>query len=162
VSEEQSNLKNILIGVGVVVICIVAVVLSLPKKTNITSAGQAYYSDDDGASWFADDADKVVPFDHGGKQAVKALVFECGGKKFVARLERMTAQKQRFVQDAAAAAKAGAAPPPTPPGAGPFDWGIEAKKPGDARWIASSDLKRFAPLLQVSCADGGTPEPVLP
>src|SRR2546429_9827812 len=49
----------------------------------------AYYSDDDGRSTFVDEVDKLVPFDHGGKQAVRAFVYRCGsGKPFVGYLTR--------------------------------------------------------------------------
>src|SRR5688500_20263081 len=58
---------------------------------------QTFYSDDDGATWFADSDSKVPPFDHNGKQAVRARGYKCGGKTFVNHLARYTPElKQRL------------------------------------------------------------------
>jgi hypothetical protein len=54
---------------------------------------RAYFSDDDGGSFFSDSLAKLPPFDHGGNQAVAAAVFRClgsGGPPFIGYLERYT------------------------------------------------------------------------
>ena len=58
-----------------------------------------FFSDDDGATWFIDDNTRIPPFDHGGKPAYRAEVFECGtGKPFVAYLEKFTDAKKQQIQ----------------------------------------------------------------
>jgi hypothetical protein len=49
-----------------------------------------WYTTDDGKTFFADDADRISPFEHNGKQAYRCYVWTCdGGKtKFVSHLER--------------------------------------------------------------------------
>src|SRR5262245_29469532 len=56
-----------------------------------TSGTNAYFSTDDGKSWFVDDANKVPPFPKNGKDAVRAYVYKApDGTKFVSHLERYT------------------------------------------------------------------------
>jgi hypothetical protein len=42
---------------------------------HLPKGDKACYTDDDGKTWFVDSAYKVVPFDHDGNQAFRALVF---------------------------------------------------------------------------------------
>src|SRR5689334_2706520 len=49
---------------------------------------QACFSDDDGKTFFRDDATKLPPFEHNGKQAVRAILD--GGQEKVIYLERYT------------------------------------------------------------------------
>ena len=44
-----------------------------------TASDKAFFTIDDGATWFADDAARIAPFQHDGKEAVRAYVFECRG-----------------------------------------------------------------------------------
>ena len=67
-------------------------------------ANRAFYSDDDGAHWFADDVTKVPPFDHNGKQAVRAKVYRCDGKTFVNHMERYTPEAHKRLEQAYARA----------------------------------------------------------
>ena len=51
----------------------------------------AFYTDDNGKSFFKDDINKLSPFDHGGKQAYRADVFKGpDGQKFVGLIYRHT------------------------------------------------------------------------
>jgi len=52
---------------------------------------RVFYSDDDGATYFVDNVDRLPPFDHDGKPAVRAHVFRCGhgGDAFVGYLEKV-------------------------------------------------------------------------
>ncbi len=61
---------------------------------------QAYYSVDDGQTFFADDINLVPPFEKDGKMAVRAHVFTCDGGKtpFVAYLERYTPEAKGKIE----------------------------------------------------------------
>ena len=62
------------------------------KSGGTSDASRAYYSIDDGATTFVDDFFKAYPFDHDGKPAYRAYVFQTtDGKRFVGYLERYTA-----------------------------------------------------------------------
>jgi hypothetical protein len=51
----------------------------------------AFYTEDNGKSFFKDDINKLSPFDHNGKQAYRCDVFQTdGGKQFVGLVYRYT------------------------------------------------------------------------
>ena len=68
--------------------------------------GKWYFSDDDGKTWFADDFQKLAPFDHNGKTAYRAYVMTCDGGKttWCAWLERYTPEGKQQWQEALAKA----------------------------------------------------------
>ena len=120
-----------------------------PSSGGMGSAKQ-YFTDDDGATYFADLATKVPPFDHNGKQAVRAQVFQCGdGKPFVGVLQRYTKDAKAKLEKAQS-------------GKGGGDLledvditGLEVKKPktGDAGWVLQGTAKGGA-VAKVTCPDG--------
>src|SRR5438093_6857424 len=87
------------IAVSVLLIAAVFSFLALrargEREAGASAGGpKAWYTIDDGRTWFADAANKVVPFEHQGKQAYRCYVWTCdGGKtKFVSHLERLSPQ----------------------------------------------------------------------
>ena len=61
---------------------------------------QAFYTDDNGKTFFKGDANQIVPFDHGGKQAYRADVFQAAdGKQFVGLIYRFTDTGRRDMAD---------------------------------------------------------------
>jgi hypothetical protein len=121
----------------------------------------AWYSDDDGKTWFSQDLRIAMPpFDHNGKKAYRAYVFTCDGKtQFVGWLEGYTPETLRMLQQARDAAKNG------PPESGTADalrsMGIECKKPGQGQWFNESD-SRAKSVRIITCPSGGRVQPVLP
>jgi hypothetical protein len=111
-----------------------------------TNPLMSYYTDDDGKTFFADTDDKVPPFDHNGKTAVTAYVFQCKGQKFVGYMERFTPQFHDFVVSHGRTAEA-------------VRYGTELKRPGDANWVSCGDLKKVAQIQTVRCPDGSADEP---
>jgi len=153
--------KNRTIAIAVVasIVVLAIAIFFFNRSTSVSGSfatGQAFYSDDDGATWFTDSADKLTPFDHDGKQAVRAYIYQCGsGKKFVGRLERYTAEQKKFLQDTQTAISQGKPPPrPTAPSGPSVGWGSEVKKPGDSQWIPANDFTRAASILNPKCPDG--------
>jgi hypothetical protein len=90
----------------------------------------AFYTTDDGASYFPA-ARQMPPFDHNGKPAVQAFVFEFGDSKSVGYLMRGTPEA---VKRLTKAGKDGAA---ATLGMQPADW--EVKRPGGPAWISMAD-----------------------
>ena len=121
-----------------------------------SSTPKAFYSIDDGKSWFADDASKIPPFDKGGKQAVKAMVFSCNGKQFVAWLQRYTPEAKQKIETAM---KSGGGKPDF----GRIDTvqmtGVEVKAPGGKDWVKQTD-PAAAKIMTPDCT--GTLELVSP
>lgn len=123
-------------GVGAVLVIFAAGViyhetLGQPHQ-DLQLVNSAFYSDDDGKSWFIDDASKIPPFDHDGKKAVRAVVYRYDDdKKFVAYLERFSDAQLPQVQAVIAA---------HPEQASHWLHGaMQVKKPGSLKWIEPGD-----------------------
>ena len=132
--SEQGGIREIInknpipIGIGIVVL--VAAVLFF---TNRPTAGQgAYYSVDDGKTYF-EDVPRIPPFAADGGEAVRAVVYSCdGGEKFVGYLVRWTPEGKPRAE---AALKNGA----------PLSLaGAEVKRPGDATWTPYAEGNGYA------------------
>ena len=147
-------LAGAIAAVGVVVV-LVSIWRVNGGQTNGQAVTQAYYSDDDGKSWFANAVGKPTPFDHNGKPAYQAFVFRCLSSKqfFVGYLLRKDPLSQIPIKSTVDAAKA--APGQTEPA------GTQVKKPGSDEWVPEgSPLAQT--IVQAACPDGGRAVLVLP
>jgi len=135
-------------GVVIVILAIGLVVAQVLAGRHKYPSGppQAYYTVDDGKTFFADSTDKVPPFDHEGQPAVTAYVYQCGGQKFVGYMERFTPKFHDYV----------VAHGRTPEAA---RYGRELKRPGEPNWLPSGDLVKVAQIEDVKCPNGGTDVP---
>jgi hypothetical protein len=123
-------------------------------------ATKAYYSTDDGKSYFADDIDKIYPFDHGGKPAYRAYVYDCGdGKAFVAYLARYS---DGAIKKLAELEKAKSDPDAAGQIAQLKSNAIEVKKPGDTNWVGLFSAAGGAISSHPPCPKGGTAKVVSP
>jgi hypothetical protein len=119
----------------------------------------AFYSDDDGKTWFPDDVGKLTPFiDSNNRPAVQAFVFKCpDGKPFVAYLQRYTDAGRQALEAARQVN-------PAAPGGHLYMMMTEVKKPGPANaWVPfdQNNAKAYMEVLAPRCPDGsgkyGTP-----
>ena len=120
---------------------------------------KAYFTDDDGATWFADSDSNVAPYqDSNGRTAVRANVFTCDGGKhnWVQYLEKYTDQAKASAE----ALQAGRSLAPNAPG--PLA-GKLVKRPGGGNWVGVSN-PAAGNIMTAKCPDGlsGTPQPVMP
>ena len=130
------------------------------SEQEVSAVASAYYSTDDGQSWFVDDRAKIPPFEHQGKPAYRAYVFKCGesGKPFVAYLERFAEPARTELAN-----RNRGAPSRGAGGGAALNDAIEVKQPGAGEWVkltSAGGARAVAPR----CADGarGVPQPVLP
>ncbi|HEV2295804.1 MAG TPA: hypothetical protein VGR35_18290 [Tepidisphaeraceae bacterium] len=126
-------------------------------------ATEAYYTIDDGKNWFADDINKIPPFEKDGKQAVKAYVYKCpGSDPFVSHLERYTPEGKKAME----AAQKSTDPNNPVMVEDVMMMGVEVKKPltGDKGWVRQSNAIAAAKIMELKCPDGTTEgiEPVVP
>jgi len=117
---------------------------------------KAWFTTDDGKTWFADDKRKLPPFDHDGKPAVRCWVYSCDGDKapFAAYLERFEPRaKQRL--DTLTASKDSA----RTAAAGEIEQlisnGLEVKKPGAGSWIPAASAAALT-IRQPVCPSNPT------
>jgi hypothetical protein len=121
---------------------------------------KAFFSFDDGKSWFADDASKLPPFEKDGKQAVLAHVYRASnGTVFVNHLERFKPDAKRALESARNADSTKA---DTSQDAGAdrsavqsaYIAGREVKRPGDAKWVSSANVREAAQVMAIKAPDG--------
>lgn len=147
------------ITLGVIVLAVGFVlwrVLGSEVSPDATLVTKAYFTDDDGASWFVDELSKVPPFQRNGKTAVGVQMFTCDGGKtlFVGWLKRFTPEGKRKREEMLARAKN--QPAAIFVDAEDFS-AAEVKKPRTAEtgWVKETDPSADA-VRAVTCPDGST------
>jgi hypothetical protein len=124
--------------------------------------GRAFFTTDDGKTFFADRNTRLAPFEKDGKQAVRAHVFECGGQRVVGYLSCYRPEAIRATQEPKAARDAGQ-PPPNPQAlAAVGTAGLLLKRPGDPGWVSQADAALATQVRLFRCPDGSTPEELEP
>ena len=151
-------------GAAVAVVLVFTLWLLAPSggSEQTSLAGRkAWYTTDDGKTWFADEKQRIVPFTHNGKEAYRCWVYSCdnGTTKFVAYVERYSPAARQQLEAAASSRQA--------PAAGVIDelltTGTEVKRPGESAWISISDPRAVA-VREPKCpaGSGKTPQLVVP
>lgn len=153
--REKLNANPAITTGATIVIIVIAVgfiIFSAWPSGGPKTPSQAFFTVDDGATWFADDVKKVAPFDKDGKPAFRAYVFKCGDKEFVAYMDR-------FIPAAKAQLDALGAPP-TPPSMEYsqkrqmlMQTGMEFKKPKSDKWFRMNDFGQYQQVMNVTCPD---------
>lgn len=116
-----------------------------------------WYTTDDGKTWFKDSIRKVPPFQHDGKEAVLAKVFECHGQQFVAYMKRYKPDGKRRLEEYRAAEDSGQSADETKLMG--VDFQAEFKRPADKEW--SSSLDKRAEIMYVRCPHGTKEDPLI-
>ena len=118
-----------------------------------------WYTVDDGATWFQDDAERIPPFDHDGKPAMRLHLFTCDGGKttFVGYLQKLPEETLKAYRDK------GIDPAKVDDDDLAAESGWLVKVRGDEPWINSkSSPEAYQKLVSVRCPDGSMPEEVFP
>jgi hypothetical protein len=150
------------LGFGVASICLLLAIVVVRASFRAPVASlpsQMYFTDDDGKTYFADDSGKVPPFDHDGKTALLAGVFQCsGGQPFVAYVLRYTPDGKQALE-AMPESKRNSA-----------DIGVnyikhsqaEVKAPGSGTWLRYGE--QFEAMVHPACDGGssGIAQPIFP
>jgi len=159
VRERLNDNPRVAVGVAAAILVVTCTVVALQFSGASTGepSSSAFFTTDDGKTWFVDDATKLAPFQRDGKEAVRAYVFECNGTRFVNHLER-------FTPDGRKAAEAAVGAKGTEPVAGQLRLsGAEIKKPGAKQWTPLSDMPKAGPILRPKCPNGtDEPKPLEP
>jgi len=160
IRESINKRPGIVVAVAILAL-IAAVAFSLHStqhKAWPDPITQAFYSNDDGKSYFVDALGKPFPFDHDGSPACRAYVYRCGnsGNPFVGYLARQTGRDNSPIPSASTgdAVHAGAQRAVS-------SGGVEVKRPGDQNWVPLESAEGTA-IVDVNCPDGGRPLAVLP
>jgi len=114
---------------------------------------KAYFSKDDGKTFFTDQLDKPAPFDHEGAKAYRADVFEtASGTRFVAYLERLNDKGLARVLELQSVPKE-----KQDINEISLVWGkaLEVKKPGESKWVPVGS-KEAGIIMTPKAPDGST------
>jgi hypothetical protein len=153
-SIREKLQKNPSLVAGLAGVVIIAAVISIVMQAKSSSGGgsKAYFSVDDGQTYFTDSKFMVPPYDKGGKPAVRAHVFMCGGKPVVGYLSRYTEDALKVMEDVKQA-KAEKRPPKNIGALMSLSSaGIEVKKPGAGNpWIKGTDVGKAAEVRAFKC-----------
>jgi hypothetical protein len=162
--------RRVSVALGAVILISGTVIASQMRGgAGAVLAKHAYFTDDDGKSFFVDDASNIPPFDHNGKEAVAAHVFATGhDSPFVGYMERAVTPaardgiekaREELLQDAAKQA----VPMPSSELIQRIRQNTEVKRPGDTKWIAATS-KAVRAIYAVSSPAGSSdvPHEVLP
>jgi len=116
-----------------------------------------WYTTDDGKTWFKDSNRKVPPFQHDGKEAVFAAVYECHGKQYVGYMSRYKPEAKRKLEEYYAAEDAGK--PMDGSATASAEWQLEFKRPGEKDW--KSGMENRALIRDVKCPHGSKEDPLI-
>ena len=141
------------ITAGIIVVVFALIFWSSGGSASPESGGmgsKVYFTEDDGKNYFAVDAKNIPPFQHDGKEAVRARVFKCGGKTWVNHLERYTPEGKKKAEDFYGSGKMSKDPTMLE---SIQRYGMEVKAPGDAAWVKLSDPKAIK-IMEPKCPTG--------
>ena len=130
-----------------------------PSRPTVVPGQMAYFSDDDGRTWFPDAIGRVPPFKHNGRDAVRVQVCRCpGGQPFAGYLVRCTRDGLKTVRESdplLSGRRFRAAVPPV----------FEVKRPGAGPWVpvGKDNLADWQRIIDVQCpgGDAGSGQPVM-
>jgi hypothetical protein len=149
-------------AVPLAVICLVVLAAVITREL---SGGKppgpptmAFFSDDDGKTWFADSMYNIPPYtDQNGKTAYGAAVFKYDKGQYVGYLERYRPAAKKRLDELMAEAKAEGRSPTNAMAAAEVhslqDNGLEAKIPGSDKWV----LERNAVFMRYLQSPDGSP-----
>lgn len=117
-----------------------------------SSSKKAFFTIDDGKTWFVSGTTMLPPFEINGKEALGAHVYRCAnGTIFVNDLERFTPDTKRILEDAASPSPSAHASPAAVRMA--YSAGRQVKRPGDSLWI-EADLPAASQVLVARGSNG--------
>jgi hypothetical protein len=167
--EIINEKRSVSLGVAVVMVgCAVAYFAYVHRPQSHPKGDKAFYTIDDGQSWFTDSIFRTPPFKHEGKLAVRAMVYsyDNGRHEFCPLLQRYTSDMKESLDDAAAQAVREGKPLSSIPlfsSPAALD-GIEVKAAGPGHeWVSRGDADEASKVLNsVKSPDGSAVDFVIP
>jgi len=158
--------KHAIVSIIVFTVVLAAAVYLISSNTPNSAAGpkKAFFSVNDGKTWFIDDINKYPPFEHEGKTAVRARLFSTDGGKtiFCGYLERYTPEAKSTLEESERIGGRGSGSRPQA-NLDVILQGIEAKVPGGSAWVNRSAGPAYAEIVIVrGKAPGDIVEEILP
>jgi hypothetical protein len=148
--------KNRAIATTVAIIATLFAIFFIIRESSGVGASsglKAYYSSDDGKTWFKDEMTRTFPFDHDGQPAYRAFVFRCGETVFCGYLQSMPEKVKEGID---------ALPPNWQARFAAMQAASDSfmvKKPGDDKWVHPGK-KHYNEIIKPVCPGGSDQAPV--
>jgi hypothetical protein len=146
--QNRSGVVVLIAGLAIAISVISLVIQA--SGVHRTPTTKAFFSSDDGKTWFKDDGTKAFPFQHDGNPAYRAQIFRCGQTEFCGYLESLPENVKEGI-DAVSDGLARAAALQSASDQ------ILVKKPRGTAWINSGG-KDYASITTPLCPDGSNQE----
>ena len=155
--RPMSNPKPwLLAALGALLLAGLAVAFLPAGGAGRAAGAKAFYTVDDGKTWFAADAGKIAPFEQDGRQAVRTYVYRCAdGTEFVNHLEQFKPEAKRALEAARPGADGQSRPNKAAVQAA-YTGGRQVKRPGETKWVGAGNFQAAARVTAVRCPDGGS------
>lgn len=166
--KEKLNKRPMLVSAVMLLVIAAAVYISVSSMR--PNAGRsykppqaAYFTSDDGKTFFVDDATKIAPFKTAdGKEAVEAFVYSCDGDKdpFVAYMMRYTPEAKKGMEAAYSRStvvggrRKYASMQDRDQVLFASTVSAEVKQPGDSTWVGARDATKYAKVIAFDCPKG--------
>jgi len=149
--NERRHLTMI-VAAALTAIAVLALAMELRSQNASpqTPFGKAFYTTDDGKSWFIDEGSNLAPFDRDGKEAVKAYLFTCdsGTTRWVGYLERYTPDGKSQAEEMLSGKDQAKA------GVGTIVMDMEVKRPGQPTWCHLQNFQQASAIMNIRCPHG--------
>jgi hypothetical protein len=150
IRETLNNKSSVAIAVMVCAVAFCAVVIAVELHGSKGEPPKyAYFTTDDGKTWFSDSAIRLAPFDHNGSPAVRCFVFTGPNGKFVGLLEKLTDDAHARLE------KTGDQIPP-------FGTPVMVKKPGDPNWKQMDISQESMMLIKILGPESSGIQQIMP
>jgi hypothetical protein len=166
--ETINQKKSVSMGGAVVLILLAGGFLAYTQMPARRPKGdKAYFTVDDGQTWFVDSMYMIPPYDHDGKIAVRAMVYsyDKGSKTFCPFLQRYNSDTKKQLDDAVAQATRDGKPLASIElfGSPVAARGVEIKLPGpDHKWVLPGSAEASKVLSAVQAPDGSDVDTAFP
>lgn len=151
-AKDRPTLFAVVFG-ALILVCIAVVIWQLTGSTDPRlGSGKAFFSVDDGKTFFVADSSKVAPFDHNGQQAYQAMVYSADGGKTrsVGYLMRFSEKGKAKMNEMRAKIKETRGMPSMD---AELQANTEVKRPGEKNWVKLSDVGSAAEIMRVASPD---------
>jgi hypothetical protein len=131
-NEKRQYITGLTIAIIGVFFVLIVIELITSRRSIPTEDSKAFFTTDDGKTWFEDDASNVPPYDYNGQQAVRAYVFSYSGGQFVGYMEEYPPN----IRDGLAAAT-------TDEQRSQFDpeYQVRCKRPASKYWVQEKSIR---------------------
>ena len=128
----------------------------------ISDTSRAFFTVDDGKTWFVDSSSNIPPYQKDGKTAYRCSVYDCNGRQFVLEMQRYDEKSAKLLRDAQSAATGDGPSRKSAMASASAQLGLQVKSPGDAEWKSVNDFNAMNKISAAGKCGTAYSTPVIP